>query len=309
MQQRTPCLSVLRPSRPDADLVAGHDAAGQPAAVGRSARPRQSRSIRSTWSSARAAALVQITETVPPEELFGEYAYFSSFSDAMLAHAQRAGRADHSRAQADAPQPGDRNRQQRRLPAAVLSDRPTCRCWASSRRPTLPSTPSASAAFPRCRASSRASWRSSIEECGQPADVVHAHNVLAHVADLNGFVAGLRTVLKPTGVAISSCECGVRRQRVAVLHDDLAVLRAGEVLQERERLAPVRAFHVDAGGAAVRHAATRADPRRAAAVPRPGAPSGSGSWEPARCTSGRSRSSPPCPGEPVQAGAAPSALR
>jgi hypothetical protein len=42
----------------------------------------------------------------------------------------------------------------------------------------------------------------SIEECGEPADVVHAHNVLAHVADLNGFVAGLRTILKPGGIGI-----------------------------------------------------------------------------------------------------------
>src|ERR1700730_783345 len=32
--------------------------------------------------------LVQITETVPPEELFREYLYFSSFSDTMLRHAQ-----------------------------------------------------------------------------------------------------------------------------------------------------------------------------------------------------------------------------
>ncbi len=31
--------------------------------------------------------LVQITETVPPAELFREYLYFSSFSDTMLAHA------------------------------------------------------------------------------------------------------------------------------------------------------------------------------------------------------------------------------
>ncbi len=29
----------------------------------------------------------------------------------------------------------------------------------------------------------------------------HANNVLAHVADLNGFVAGVRIVLKPDGVA------------------------------------------------------------------------------------------------------------
>src|SRR5687767_2254043 len=33
-------------------------------------------------------SLVQITETVPPEELFRDYLYFSSFSDTMLQHAQ-----------------------------------------------------------------------------------------------------------------------------------------------------------------------------------------------------------------------------
>ncbi len=35
-----------------------------------------------------ACALVQITETVPPEQLFRDYVYFSSFSDTMLAHAR-----------------------------------------------------------------------------------------------------------------------------------------------------------------------------------------------------------------------------
>src|SRR5688572_4445216 len=34
-------------------------------------------------------ALVQITETVPPEVLFSDYAYFSSFSDGMLQSADR----------------------------------------------------------------------------------------------------------------------------------------------------------------------------------------------------------------------------
>jgi SAM-dependent methyltransferase len=37
---------------------------------------------------------------------------------------------------------------------------------------------------------------------GKTADVVHANNVLAHVADTNGFVEGLRTILKPSGVAV-----------------------------------------------------------------------------------------------------------
>ena len=32
--------------------------------------------------------LVQITETVPPEKLFRDYLYFSSFSDTLLHHAE-----------------------------------------------------------------------------------------------------------------------------------------------------------------------------------------------------------------------------
>ena len=35
-----------------------------------------------------ACSLVQITETVPPETLFREYLYFSSFSDEIQRHAQ-----------------------------------------------------------------------------------------------------------------------------------------------------------------------------------------------------------------------------
>ena len=37
---------------------------------------------------------------------------------------------------------------------------------------------------------------------GQSADTIHANNVLAHVAELNGFVRGLRLVLKEDGVLI-----------------------------------------------------------------------------------------------------------
>ena len=37
---------------------------------------------------------------------------------------------------------------------------------------------------------------------GRRADVIHGHNVLAHVADLNGVVAGISLLLKPDGVAI-----------------------------------------------------------------------------------------------------------
>lgn len=37
---------------------------------------------------------------------------------------------------------------------------------------------------------------------GIAADVIHANNVLAHVPDLNGFVSGLRAILKADGVAV-----------------------------------------------------------------------------------------------------------
>jgi SAM-dependent methyltransferase len=37
---------------------------------------------------------------------------------------------------------------------------------------------------------------------GRCADVFHAHNVLAHVPDLNGFVRGIRHVVKDDGVAV-----------------------------------------------------------------------------------------------------------
>src|ERR1700742_2378746 len=40
---------------------------------------------------------------------------------------------------------------------------------------------------------------------GRYADVFLASNVLAHVADLDGFVEGFRTLLKPSGVAVIEC--------------------------------------------------------------------------------------------------------
>jgi hypothetical protein len=41
-----------------------------------------------------------------------------------------------------------------------------------------------------------------LREQGQTADILHAHNVLAHAADLNGFVRGVRLLLKESGIAI-----------------------------------------------------------------------------------------------------------
>jgi len=40
---------------------------------------------------------------------------------------------------------------------------------------------------------------------GRRADILHANNVLAHVADTNGFVAGIALVLKDDGLAVIEC--------------------------------------------------------------------------------------------------------
>jgi SAM-dependent methyltransferase len=41
-----------------------------------------------------------------------------------------------------------------------------------------------------------------LRDAGRRADVIHANNVLAHVADLNGFVRGIATLLADDGVAV-----------------------------------------------------------------------------------------------------------
>ena len=38
---------------------------------------------------------------------------------------------------------------------------------------------------------------------GKKADVIHANNVMAHVADTNGFIAGIATILKDTGSLVT----------------------------------------------------------------------------------------------------------
>ena len=59
-----------------------------------------------------------------------------------------------------------------------------------------------SAAFARSASSSAGRLPQQLDRRGQQADIIHANNVLAHVADLNGFVAGLQLLLKPDGIAV-----------------------------------------------------------------------------------------------------------
>ena len=145
--------------------------------------------------------LVQITETVPPEKLFREYLYFSSFSDMLLQHARElATRLIHSR-----------GLNANSLVVEVASnDGYLLQYYKQAGIPVLGIEPAVNIArvaqnergIPTLCEFFGAALARRLRDEGRRADVIHAHNVLAHVADLNGFVEGIRLVLKDDGVAV-----------------------------------------------------------------------------------------------------------
>ena len=146
-------------------------------------------------------ALVQIMETVPPEILFRDYVYFSSFSDTMLEHARalveglvaerRLGPG--SLAMEVASNDGYLLKNYRRLGIPVLGIEPARNIARIAQEEGGVTT--------LCEFFGEGLARRLALE-GRRADVLHAHNVLAHVADLNGFVEGIRLVLKESGAAV-----------------------------------------------------------------------------------------------------------
>ena len=141
--------------------------------------------------------LVQVESVVPAADIFGDYAYFSSFSDSWLDHARRfAEQITKERGLHDAS-----------LVLEIASnDGYLLRHFADLGVPTLGVEPAANVAE-----AARALGIETIVEffgislaeqlvsAGRQADLVVANNVLAHVPDLNDFVEGIRMVLKPGG--------------------------------------------------------------------------------------------------------------
>ena len=147
-----------------------------------------------------ACSLIQIAETVRPGVLFGgEYPYFSSVSSTLLAH---------SRAHAD-ELVGRLGLNEDSLVVEIASnDGYMLRNFVERGIPVLGIDPAAAPAAAAVRAGVRTlntffgqELAGQLARDGQRADLIIANNVLAHVADLNGFVAGIATLLKPDGVA------------------------------------------------------------------------------------------------------------
>lgn len=146
-------------------------------------------------------SLVQITETVPPAKLFREYLYFSSFSDTMLRHAseivqrmcETRGLNSRSLAMEIASNDGYLLQYYKQAGIPVLGIEPAINIARVAEDERGIRTVSE---FFGSEMAHR------LADQGERADVIHAHNVLAHVPDLNGFVEGLRLVLKNDGVCV-----------------------------------------------------------------------------------------------------------
>ena len=148
-----------------------------------------------------ACSLVQITESVPPEMMFREYAYFSSFSDTMVRHARTIAESLTDRCQLHsgslvvevASNDGYLLQWYQRAGVPVLGIEPARNIARVAEEQK--GVPTISEFFGRELADQLVAG-------GQRADVIHANNVLAHVPDLNGVVAGFKTLLKPNGVVV-----------------------------------------------------------------------------------------------------------
>jgi SAM-dependent methyltransferase len=146
-------------------------------------------------------SLVQILETLPPEALFGDYLYFSSFSDAMTASAKELVArqiAERSLGSSDlaleiASNDGYLLQHYQAGGVRVLGVEPAknvARVAIAQRGiPTLVEFFGLQSAR-------------ELKQLGVAAAIVHANNVLAHVPDVNGFVSGIGEILRDDGVAI-----------------------------------------------------------------------------------------------------------
>ncbi len=141
--------------------------------------------------------LLQITDIVPPVELFSEYLYFSSFSDALLRHSAEAV-AGHLR--------------EFELGAGSFvveiasNDGYLLKNFVAAGVPCLGIEPAANIAkVARERGIETLCQFFGTETAGQlasagrQADLILGNNVFAHAPDTNDFVAGLARLLKPGG--------------------------------------------------------------------------------------------------------------
>ena len=146
-------------------------------------------------------SLMQILETVPPSVLFCEdYPYYSSFSDTLLRHSRENALDLIERRKLD---------KSSLVVELASNDGYLLKNYVEYGIPVLgidpaegPSREAEKINVPTLDEFFTFELAHKLYEQGKGADVIHGNNVLAHVADTNGFVEGIRVLLKPGGVAV-----------------------------------------------------------------------------------------------------------
>jgi SAM-dependent methyltransferase len=146
-------------------------------------------------------SLVQIRETVAPEILFGDdYPYFSSFLPAWV---------DHCRLNAEELMETRKLDHDSLVVEIASNDGYMLRNFHDRGISTLgidpvpgPAAAAEKLGIPTLRRFFGAQLAEELRAERSGADVIIGNNVLAHVADLRGFVRGISTLLKPEGIAV-----------------------------------------------------------------------------------------------------------
>jgi len=142
--------------------------------------------------------LVQLDEYVAPNDIFSEYAYFSSYSDSWVEHARR-----YAEKMIDRLKLGRTSR----VMEIASNDGYLLQHFVKREIPVLGIEPAANVA----KVAVEKGIATTVKFFGQDtakqisaehgkADLLLGNNVLAHVPKLNDFVAGMKILLKPEGV-------------------------------------------------------------------------------------------------------------
>ena len=142
--------------------------------------------------------LVQLPQLATREEIFEEYAYFSSYSDSWL---------EHCRTYANMMVDRFGLREDSRVVELASNDGYLLQYFVERQIPVLGIEPAANVAevAKKKGINTRVAFfgektAQQLAQDGWSADLIAGNNVLAHVPDINDFVEGIRILLKPAGV-------------------------------------------------------------------------------------------------------------
>lgn len=145
----------------------------------------------------RECFLVQVEEVESPANIFTDYAYFSSFSNTWL---------DHSRAYANMAIERFSLGVDSRVVEIASNDGYLLQYFLEKKIPVLGIEPAANVAItslekgiPTIVKFFGKATAAQLKNDGKGADLLIGNNVLAHVPDLNDFVAGMKHLLNPGG--------------------------------------------------------------------------------------------------------------